>query len=105
MIIEERYFKEPREGVFIYSAHMTDNHKTWFVQARIEKIDGPIERYKIAKFECKLAKPEGARPCEKVGIEHKGQMLDLILEQARQLCRNERNILKHPFHVPAKIEA
>jgi hypothetical protein len=99
MKMEERYFKRYGDEIFVYTAHITDKRQTWFVQARVDVVDALRDKLKVKKFDCKLVAPDSVRPADKVTIEHKCQIIDLILKQVRELAKYQRPISKYPFNV------
>ncbi len=99
MRIEEKHFKQIGDS-YMYTAYVTNGRKTWFVQARVDYVR-IANSFKVKGFECSpIAFPEDVRISDLVEIEHKAQIIDLILTQVRDLAGHNRGLSKYRVDVP-----
>jgi len=94
MISYQEYFKPKADGLYFYTCKI-DNFiqgRLWHIQCVVKETGGPIDKFKIDKFQYQLIKPENARPCEKVmSVEESSQIRDLVIELVSQLAKGERS--------------
>ena len=100
MRIEEKTFTRINEETYVYTAHVTENGKVWFVQARVDVIP-QLGLYKVKGFDCQAIKwAGGVRQMDLIEIEYKAQVIDMIIEQVKELAGHKRNLGKHLVELP-----
>ena len=95
MITYQEYFKPLADGLYLYTTKVDNfiQKKVWHIQCIVEETGGPIDKFKITRFESSLLQPKDCNPCDKIlGAQEGAIVRDLVLKMVKQLARHERGI-------------
>lgn len=88
--VRERHFQEPKENVFVYAAEFLLGDQEHFIQARVDKIECPIEKFRLLDW---------SYSGEGWGPSRSGEIEEFVLKQVQALSSKQRTMAKYFYYV------